>query len=313
MRRVVRIFPLYYGFLVAFFLILPYFFTLGDSFQSLSQSQSWYWTYLINLPIAYEGWPSLVVIGHFWSLAVEEQFYLFWPLVVFLSGRRQLMAICIACFVGSFVVRLGFALAGNPLASYVLTPARMDTLAMGAFLALVVRKPDGLSILSRWMWPVGIVAALALALIMGWRRGFVEVDMVVQTIGYSLLAIFFGALISVSLVVPGASALGRVFAHPGLVALGRYSYALYVFHHPVVVFMRKGMIGFGGMPVFLGSQLPGVVVFTAGAACISFILALMSWHCYEKHFLKLKVLFPYRSKSKPIEAEGYGITPSLRS
>jgi peptidoglycan/LPS O-acetylase OafA/YrhL len=137
--------------------------------------------------------------------------------------------------------------------------------------------------------------------------------MVVQTIGYSLLAIFFGALISVSLVVPRASPLGRAFAHPGLVALGRYSYALYVFHHPVVVFMRKGMISVGGIPIVLGSQLPSVLVFTAGAASISFILAFMSWHCYEKHFLKLKVLFPYRSKSKPIDAEGYGITPSLRS
>ena len=122
MRRVLRIFPLYYGFLIVIFVLIPLAIQVGDKFQTLLDQQGWYWSYLINLPIAFKGWSSVIIIDHFWSLAVEEQFYLFWPLVVFFSQRRQLIFICLACFVGSFGVRLGFALAGYSLAGYVLTP-----------------------------------------------------------------------------------------------------------------------------------------------------------------------------------------------
>jgi peptidoglycan/LPS O-acetylase OafA/YrhL len=77
MRRILRIFPLYYGFLILFFLVLPQLVSFGNNFHLVLEDQGWYWTYLVNLPIAFYGWPAFYAISQFWSLGVEEQFYLF--------------------------------------------------------------------------------------------------------------------------------------------------------------------------------------------------------------------------------------------
>jgi peptidoglycan/LPS O-acetylase OafA/YrhL len=297
MRRILRIFPLYYGFLILFFFWLPHITSVGDNFRLLLDQQGWYWSYLVNLPIAFQGWPRLYVIAHFWSLAVEEQFYLLWPLVVFWSQGRRLMMICLVCFVTAFGMRLGFVLAGYPLAPYVLTPARMDSLTVGAFLALVVRQPNGLLSLSRWIWPVGGAAAATLGAIFVRNRGLSITGTMEQTIGYSLLAVMFGALLIVAVNSPGGHALGKIFAHPVLTFFGRYSYGLYVFHYPIVLLMKKNLLGESGLPIFLGSKLPAQVLFLTAATGISVSLAWISWHLYEAQFLKLKVLFSYQRKA----------------
>jgi peptidoglycan/LPS O-acetylase OafA/YrhL len=309
MRRILRIFPLYYGFLIVFFFLLPLVWSMGEKFQSLLDQQGWYWSYLVNLPIAIDGWPPYYSLGHFWSLAVEEQFYLFWPLVVFFCGQRQLMVICAVCFLGSFGVRLGFAIAGNPLAGLVLTPARMDTLAVGAFLALVVRRPGGLKNLTRWMWPIGSMAAIILAAIFVWQRGLRELDIIVQTVGYSLIAVMFGALLVAASTSSTERRMGKVFSHPTLLFFGRYSYGLYVFHHPVVLAMRSTMLGDSGLPIYFGSQLPSLALYFAAATGISVSLALLSWHGFELQFLKLKTLFPRSTSAAPTPRKRYEISP----
>ena len=292
-RRILRIFPLYYGFLFVFFFWLTYAANVDDSFRSLLDQQGWYWSYLVNISIAVEGWPAMRAIGHFWSLAVEEQFYLFWPIVIFFCDRRQLMTICVVCFLGSFAVRLGLALAGNPLAAYVLTPARMDTLAVGAFIALVVRQPGGVMRLARWIWPICLVFVPALAAMLVWQHGLRLTNMIVQTAGYSMLAATFGAMLVAALTSSTSRGIGKFFAHPVLVFFGHYSYALYVFHHPVVLAMQKSFVNENGLPFFLGSQLAYQLLFFSLATAISVGLALLSWHAYEVHFLKLKALFPH--------------------
>jgi peptidoglycan/LPS O-acetylase OafA/YrhL len=108
-RRVLRIFPLYYGTLAVFFFLIPLVIDISDTFEELLRDQLWYWSYLVNVQIALEYWPSFFALGHFWSLAVEEQFYLVWPLVVFFLKRRSLIAICVVCIVGAFLVRVGRA------------------------------------------------------------------------------------------------------------------------------------------------------------------------------------------------------------
>jgi peptidoglycan/LPS O-acetylase OafA/YrhL len=101
MRRTLRIFPLYYGVLAATFLVLPLVLDVSGSCRELLRDQAWYWTYLINVQIGLDYWPSCFVLGHFWSLAVEEQFYLVWPLLLYLLGRRGMLALCVTCILGA--------------------------------------------------------------------------------------------------------------------------------------------------------------------------------------------------------------------
>ena len=89
MRRLLRIFPLYYGVLALVFLVAPLIPLLqGPTLDYLVERQAWAWLYAVNIYIAKHGDWSLSYLDHFWSLAIEEHFYLFWPLVVFLLARR---------------------------------------------------------------------------------------------------------------------------------------------------------------------------------------------------------------------------------
>jgi peptidoglycan/LPS O-acetylase OafA/YrhL len=300
-RRVLRIFPLYYGTLVGIFLIVPQLVSTGETFRLLLRDQGWYWSYLNNFPVAFEGWPAFGVIGHFWSLAIEEQFYLVWPFAVYFFTRRQLSIVCIGCVITSFLVRLGFMLAGYPLAGYVLTIARMDALAVGALLAIIFREPNRRAILSRWVWPAGIVSGAVLISIFA-KRGFHVTDKLVLTIGFSGLALMFGALVGLSLVVAQDTWLGRLFSNRILGIFGRYSYALYIFH-PIVIFAHQELIGKKTLPFLLGSQLPALGLLIATLTGATLFIAWCSWHAYESHFLKLKSLFPYRTTEVSIRAD----------
>src|SRR5579863_9160491 len=131
-RRALRIFPLYYLFLaVTIFIARP----------PMPHGTWWYWSYTSNVLIARHGWPEgLWETGHLWSLAVEEQFYLVWPAIIAWTPRRRLPVLCVAIIVGAIAVRIALIHQGAALGAYVLTPARADTLAVGAALAIALRS-----------------------------------------------------------------------------------------------------------------------------------------------------------------------------
>ncbi len=297
-RRILRIFPLYYGFLSVYFVILPSLTSHGAQFSFPWKDQIWYWTYFVNVETALKGGAPVPALVHFWSLAVEEQFYLVWPWVVFALSRRTLMRACMAIVVGSLGLRVALRFMTHlPFAAYVLTPSRMDALALGGLLALVAREPDGLTRLARWARPATILSAVFLGMIFVWRHGLAFLDAVVQTIGFSLVAIFFAGIVVIALVSPPGTVGGRLFAHRFLRFFGRYSYALYVFHHPIMFYMSS-FFSVARLPRLAGSQLPSQLAFTTVAASVSLAAALLSWHLYETQFLKLKALFPYDTKTK---------------
>jgi peptidoglycan/LPS O-acetylase OafA/YrhL len=299
-RRCLRIFPLYYASLMLFVITLPRLFPAHHDLQSLRHGGFWYWTYLSNVWIAYKGWDPFGVLDHFWSLAIEEQFYLVWPVVVLIFKRRTLLWVCATFIGGALLMRTGLRLSGFEIAAYVLTPARMDALGVGALLALLARGPNGLSRVARLAWPVASSAGLALMAILFWRQGFSYYDVVVGTIGHTLLACFFGSMLLIALVSSPSSAVGKLLESPALVFFGDYSYALYVFHCPLV-FFRPSFLSFASVPKPFGSQLLAHVLYLVLAILVSVLLALLSWHSCEKQFLKLKRLFPYQSgEIKPV-------------
>src|SRR5436190_3454423 len=153
MRRLLRIFPLYYGVLALVFFVAPLIPLLrGPTLDYLVDRQAWAWLYAVNIYIAEQGDWSFSYLEHFWSLAIEEHFYLFWPVVVFLLARRPraLIAVSLAAALCAMLARLTGSLMGlSWWTTYVLTPFRLDGLALGAFLAVMARQPDGVERLVR--------------------------------------------------------------------------------------------------------------------------------------------------------------------
>jgi peptidoglycan/LPS O-acetylase OafA/YrhL len=291
-RRVLRIFPLYYGCLVVFLIVLPRLFPGDGALRSLHRDAFWYWTYLLNLKIAYHGFPSIIVLAHFWTLAIEEQFYLVWPAVIFLFRRSSLIRICLLCIAGAFVARVTLMVFGYDTAAYVLTPARIDALAVGAALALASRGPAGFSHIARLAPRAAATLTILLAAVAVTRGGLAPWDPVMKTIGHTLLACLFGAVLVLAVTSTRQTFLGRVFSSPSLRFFGRYSYALYVIHPPLLIF-KPGVLPLDWVPTIFGSLLLRKLVFMMSATAVSVGLAMISWHMYEKQFMKLKRLFPY--------------------
>ncbi|MGH0028734.1 MAG: acyltransferase family protein, partial [Myxococcota bacterium] len=262
------------------------------SFGEIEGDEIWYWLYLSNFSVAAAGEWRHGILDISWSLAIEEQFYLVWPLVVRSLGRGALLRLCVALVVGSFLVRLGMVWADvNPIATYVITPARMDPLAAGAFVAIAARTPGGIDALVPHARRVTAGAGGLLLAFFFWFGGFPARDPLMQTLGYSLIALFFAGL----LVLVVASVQGRplfeVFTGRWLVWLGTYSYALYLFHLPLRAAIRDTVYPRDAFLTLLGSQIPGQILFTLASTLLAGSVALLSWHLYEKRFLALKRYF----------------------
>jgi len=294
LRRSLRIFPLYYLTLVLFFVVLPRLAPPGLASELPTQHAAWYWTYLVNVRVALWSWSPAGLLEHFWSLSVEEQFYLFWPALVFCLTRKALLRFSLASLAVAALIRWGLIHFGHPVAAYVLTPARLDTLAVGGLVALLATHEAGLAHLRRWAGKAAGLAAIGLALVVVGRQGLEAEDPIVQVVGYPLLAVFFGALLAWIVTRPAASLPSRLFASRVLTIFGRYSYGLYVFHHPLVFFLqRQGML-VHSWPRIFGLELPSQVAFIFFATGLTLALALVSWHLWERRFLNLKRWFPYQ-------------------
>jgi peptidoglycan/LPS O-acetylase OafA/YrhL len=302
MRRVLRIFPLYYAFLVLVLVLLP---IVRPAGAIPAETQFWLWTYLSNILFARVGWEGMPGhTTHLWSLAIEEQFYMLWPLVVFFASRRRLVQICIGAIVFAELTRLGLHYsAPDGIAGYALMPARIDALAIGALVAVLAREPSGAAMLLRLSRPVMLGAALWLAIVTGWTQLAVgetlpPLDVRVQLGAYTAISLLFGALLVRAIAAPDSSLRARVLSSATLAAFGRYSYALYLIHIVVRNVFHGQLTQLGGkLPTVLGSQLPAQVGVLLAGIGISYALAFASWHLFEKHFLALKRFFNYERRA----------------
>ncbi len=297
-RRFLRIFPLYYGFLLLWLLVAPHIPTFSPAeIQDLYRSQGWYWSYLANVHIALHRGPFPAQPTIFWSLAIEEQFYLFWPLLVASSDRRRLIGVCLGVIILAPLLRTGVILWGSGMltadALYALTPFRLDALAVGGLAAVVARSPDGFAWLSRIARPVTAALTAVLAVIFVWRHGFDLDEVLFQTVGYTLLALAAAAWL-VRTVTSSAEARTRIFLESSVLRFfGRYSYGLYVWHAALYyIFYREPWIVHP--PLVFGSAVPMALAWFVLFSAASTVLAVFSWRLYEKHFLALKRYFPYR-------------------
>ena len=226
----------------------------------------------------------LTWLNHCWSLSIEEQFYLLWPLVIvglarlerspatkvkMLLGGALLVAIYRATRVGIYSdERINFGL-----------DTRMDTLMAGAALAYFVQSLPTRRLAEGVSWWLGrLVAPLALAGIFGIIHFVTWYSPWMGWVGYILVA---GAavLVIMDLVVGGHSWLARVLAWQPLVFIGKISYGIYLLHLPVYYIIEK-LMPTAALPVRLGLKL-----------AISLSLATASYYLIEQRFLRMKGRF----------------------
>jgi peptidoglycan/LPS O-acetylase OafA/YrhL len=306
LRRALRIFPLYFGYCVVLFLVLPTIFGWSSpQGRSLTAAAPWYLTYALNIRMAMFGAGAAVLSTQFlWSLAVEEQFYLLWPAIVRRMRLAHLSRLCLAIAVVALCWRVWMVRSGHVLAAYVLLPSRMDGLALGAWVAIQVTHPGMLDKLARAAKPVLAACVVGLLLVIK-RSGQAGWEMpAMSTVGLSLTALASTAFIVLVVAGGGAqkSLMSRAVSAAPLRFFGRYAYGLYV-----LADAGTRLVKLAGLPglvpkVVLGSALPWQLWNLSLILLSTTTLALISWALIERPSLSLKRFFPYGEERRAVPA-----------
>ena len=286
-RRILRVFPLYYIVIVPMLFFLP----LIDQINGLEARQYWplyllyqqNWLFLFNLPFSY-------FIGVTWSLAIEEQFYFIWPTVAKLLDAKRLAIVGIGTMAAALAARIILVLfwTGNldiRETIYYITPTRLDGLMVGGLLAIAFKSEEGKQNLAKFGWPILLVSVMAYFAIVALYGDSPFSNNLIATLGYSLLALAGGGLIILSATLPEGHWFRKSFRNRGLVFFGKYSYALYLIHVPLVLAISNWFIESGRRSGMVALEF---LVFSMGG---SILFALLSWNLLEKRALSLKRYF----------------------
>jgi peptidoglycan/LPS O-acetylase OafA/YrhL len=305
-KRALRIFPLYYGVLAVTLLVLPHFVSYDTpALRLLLHDQWWLWTYSENVSVALRqsdiwnaDWLRLAML---WSLSVEEHFYLVWPLLVFLLSRRSMLKLSVALVALAPLLR-GTALHAGvaPCTLYCFTLFRADSLAMGGALAVVVREPEILPRALRYAKWAAAVAIGTVAVITARRKFFGHLDPLVDVIGFTAMAILYGAILLLTVAGPEPSRLRRFLSHPRLTFFGKYSYGAYMLHHPLGPAYDR-LFPVAGLTRITGSEVLAIGTYWVLASTMTFACAFVCFRVYEKPFLDLKKFIAY-GKAARVEA-----------
>lgn len=287
LRRVFRILPVYYVFVILFFHVGPWIGHAAGTLASLNYGRSdeiWYWVYLSN-------WRDAAhqnrYLRHFWSLSIEEQFYLVWPLVVYLSGKVRLKYVCAGFAIVVPFLRYVAVHAGvSPYSVYGLTPFRFEGLALGGLVAAAVRDAELLAQIKRLLpWLSAGAAAVLAGIFVSSGTEYNTPAMAIY--GYSSVAVLCWAFVSRGIEAAGTQTLlARFLRQRWLVGFGKYSYGLYVWHLPIAEQVRMAgehALGRFGIawPILLAPML-------AAAIGLSYLVARLSWAIIEEPCARLK-------------------------
>ena len=274
-RRILRIFPLYY-----FVVCMVMFFACFVVFGMSDSLKNWFWlmSYTVNFGKIYtpSGWEPFY---HFWTLAVEEQFYLIWPLIVLYVPKKSLPFICIFISLFSLAARVVLIYNGSTrlLATH-LTFCCMEPLTLAGLFCIYRREQKSTKIIAVFSIIIGLFASMAI-----WIYGTESLVIMFSRAFYALM--FAGALSFIP-DLSGSSSLALLRFYP-LRYLGKISYGLYVWHVPVLWW-----VGFGGIFAFPLSKTELMLNFLE-VIVLTVSLSILSWHGFEKPINSYKQYFEY--------------------
>jgi len=228
-KRVLRIFPLYFFVLAVILYLVPAFFPNAiPDLDYYMRNQLWFWTYFQNWVFTIDGYPNDRVLRYTWSLCIEEQFYLFWPFLVYKLNRKTLLGVVLG-----FILMANFLRAVEPHFinnnyKYVNTFARIDALSVGALVAILIRTHR--QILEKWATPVSLISGLAIIGIIAVKKTLYFGELYAS---FSFFALLFGGILVWSLSSNLAPVFRRAVSIRPMLFLGKYSYGLYLYHVPI--------------------------------------------------------------------------------
>jgi peptidoglycan/LPS O-acetylase OafA/YrhL len=243
-------------------------------------------------------------LNHTWSLAIEEQFYLLWPLVVWAVPPKRALRVALWGVGIALLARiLMFVLdleGHGALNVYTLTPVRLDGLLLGAALAVHARTGMGgtvardvIRLLPLWLAPT---TALFL------RFGPSHEDPWMATVGFTFVAFSSTALVSMALAPETYPRFAALLRSSALTALGRYSYGIYLFHGVLRPSVRAMTLAIMEPPAASGQSALALAAIAVGVGSgLAIVLAVTVYHAWEAPFLRLKDRF-FHDGSAPADA-----------
>jgi peptidoglycan/LPS O-acetylase OafA/YrhL len=291
-RRTLRIFPLYYLVLFLVLFLLPLFgqyFNTATDHNELSQYAVYFITYTQNFLIGFRGeYLEVGYLNHFWTLAIEEHFYLIWPFIIFfIKSKKNILRCTIFLIISISVFRIFSVLYGaDQLLIKMSTFYRLDTLLIGSFLGILTEDMR-----LRWLDKTSskkIVSLFSLLVIVIFLIGSLGHYQFSQTFTYSLLAIFSAMML---LIIYYRSSSLNFLANKHLVYLGKLSYGCYVYHYPIILLLKNRL------DVLFSKFFPNLFFTHLFRDIVLLILTIVishfSFKLFEKRFLKLKKKFKY--------------------
>ncbi|HEX9046643.1 MAG TPA: acyltransferase [Verrucomicrobiae bacterium] len=281
-RRFLRIFPLFYLVLVIALLL--------DS-KGLRQSWEWHFGYLSNLYFYLHGWTGQ--LNHFWSLAVEEQFYLVWPLLILRVSMRSLPFVLISCIFSAPIYAVYMSMfhpGANGSGAGILMPSCLGALGLGAFLAYAIRTRRAMPWITRQLFLAGLTGTVLWHTV-GSPEQFAPLNRLAEDLllGWLVFGVAQGF----------RGPAGWLLSWSPIAYLGKISYGLYVIHNfarPLLGGALKGLHCPEGVAK-LCQERAAVAIFLYTAITVG--LASFSWYFWEKPLNDLKRHFPYPPKTQP--------------
>ena len=291
-KRILRIFPLFYVSLILILYVLPLIWSeYSDRILYYKHYQLWFWTFLQNwlLGLNFPNENTSPIIQHFWSLAVEEQFYLIWPLLIFWIKNPKILCLLVTILLlGVNILRASLLLLHLDAIPFgtIFPFTRIDGICAGSLLALILYLK--LKIKIRHFVIIGsIILSLNFLFYILYPNYMLNL-IYFSCIGYTSFSFLFSIIIYL-LLNKSSYFISIVFENRIIKLIGKVSFGLYIIHYPVYVVMGPHLRDWAkltGLPNQLISVFASVLT-----TIIGIILSIFSYYCFEIYFLRLKKKF----------------------
>jgi peptidoglycan/LPS O-acetylase OafA/YrhL len=308
LRRSLRVFPIYYIYL----LLLTLAVLTVPSLARLQGELPWAWAYLYNFRMIASDEHSRL-LGHLWSLSVEEQFYLLWPWLIAFAPRRLIPVVCLVLvgmgpllrewIFSSLLPALGFSGHRLTIYTYIFTISHLDAFALGALINFVHWRPH------TWQITALIGAALAVGfavngsygmntLSLGWPLFMPNAQQYAW--GYTIINLIWFAVICAILT---GGPIKRFFCRPVLDYLGKRSYSTYLLHFPLLAIMQPLL----SIAIDVLGRIPGTLAFAVPYLAVVILVSDLTYRHIEVPINSLKDRF--HASRKPARVPAAAETP----